>query len=278
MDTEKNGGGNKISKSPKAAPSIPGVILRIFLVLVAGGVIGAVVYFSAAGWVPYLEQRVFGPIRGNQEQIQEMAATQRALESQIALLLEDLGENRALTYQDLESAFATAEGELDQIRSAYQTAASYSLTQMPAQLATLTANQQANQTHISALATAQGKFLGENFERETQRILALLSRANQYLLHANYGLAEEQLIAARQVLEEIDQALDDRQRLQALEMSGAIEGAIADLPDRPAVAAEKLELAWQLAWLGFQDLPGQESLGTPSPTPAGSSTPTPTQN
>jgi len=276
MDEEKKPSENKISKSTSTSRSIPGIVLRIFLVLLVGGVIGAVVYFSAVGWVPYLEQKLFKPIENNQDQIEGLVATQQALESQVAFLLEDLRENQALNNQDLETVFSTAEGEIDQLRGAVETVNAYSLTQVPVILATLTAVQQANEYHISALATAQGEYLRNGFEIEQAKIIALLSRANQFLLHANYGLAEDQLVAALQILLDIDEDLDSWQRIQALELTSAIEGAIEDLPSQPVLAGSKLEIAWQLALLGFRALPTQDLTATPSPTGQESITPTPT--
>jgi hypothetical protein len=278
MDSENTTEEQTKDKSRIISKSFPGVLLRILLVLVVGGVIGAVIYFSTAGWVPYLEQRVFGPINNNQQQIQDMAATQQALEDQLAFLLEEFRENQAISHQDLESAFETAEQQADQVQAAVETVSAFSFTQIPMQLATLAAKQISNGNHISALATAQMGYFRNGFETELARIIAHLSRANQYLLHANYGLAEEQLISARQILGDIEEELDSWQRLQALELTSAIEGAITDLPDDPSLASAKLELAWQMAVLGFQALPNQEVERTPSPTPMESITPTPTQN
>ncbi len=273
MDPEKVPDAQKKEKANLSSNSILRVALRILIVTLVGGVIGAVVYFSAVGWVPYLEQRLFEPVDNNQDLIQELAATQNALEDQLAFLTGELRENQVINNQDLESAFEAADRKIAEVQSALETVNSFSLTHVPGQLATLTANQLANENHISALATAQMGYFQDGYENELGKIIALLSKANQYLLHANYGYAEDQLIAAQQVLTSLDVNLNSWQRLQALEMASAIEGAIADLPDQPALASGKVELAWQLALLGFDTQDLQE---TPSPTLLDSITPTPT--
>jgi hypothetical protein len=275
MNTESS---PRVDKEKKTTPSpnpILGVILRIILVLVFGLAIGAAIYFSAAGWLPYLDQRLFEPIEKNQEHIQEVAATQQALMTELAVLAEDLEENRAFTYQDLEAILASAELQVDEIQASVEFIYAYSLTQVPVLLATITTDQQSNETHISALATAQLEHLRNRFESEYFLILALLSRSNQYLLHDNYGLAEDQLLTARQILLDLGENLVSWERVQALELLSAIEGAIADLPAQPGIASEKLELAWQLTLLGIQSLPNQGIQGTPLPTPGGTITPTP---
>lgn len=275
-DTAPNEGQER--KTNRSRRSIPGVFLRIILVLLTGGIIGAVVYFSAAGWVPYLEQRIFEPIGRNHEIVLEVAATQHALEDQLTVLLENQEKNLLSSDQSLESTIASAEYKIDQLQAEIETLTAYSFTQVPALLATLTANQQAGELQLSALATAQMEYLGTGFETEFERIIALLSRANQFLLHDNYGLAEDQLAAVQQILLEMEEKLDDSQRVQALDLLNLIEEVMTDLPNQPALASGKLELAWQLALLGFQDLPAKDLQITPSPTQGESITPTPTPN
>lgn len=275
MNTETSPSEEKEIKSAASPRPFPGVLLRILLALVVGCAIGAAIYFSAAGWVPYLDQRLFEPIEKNQVLIQEIAATQDALINQLAMVREDLDENQAHTYQDLEATLASADFQVGDVQAAVETVNAYSLTQVPALLGTITANQQKNESHISALATAQMIYLGNGFENELMKILVLLSRSNQFLLHNNYGLAEEQLVAAQQILLDMEEDLNDWQHLQAFELLSALESAIANLPDQPAVASVQLELAWQLTIRGFQALPSQALQETPTPTPGGTSTPTP---
>lgn len=275
MNTETSPSEEKEIKSAASPRPFPGVLLRILLALVVGCAIGAAIYFSAAGWVPYLDQRLFEPIEKNQVLIQEIAATQDALINQLAMVREDLDENQAHTYQDLEATLASADFQVGDVQAAVETVNAYSLTQVPALLGTITANQQKNESHISALATAQMIYLGNGFENELMKILVLLSRSNQFLLHNNYGLAEDQLVAAQQILLDMEEDLNDWQHLQAFELLSALESAIANLPDQPAVASVQLELAWQLTIRGFQALPSQALQETPTPTPGGTSTPTP---
>ncbi len=272
MDAKTSSSEEKERKTSRSTKSFLGVILRICLVLLTGGVIGAVVYFSAVGWVPYLEQRIFQPISRNRDQLQEVAATQQALEDQLTALKENQEEVLLSSDQYLTSV----EREIDRLESEIETVTAHSFTQVPALLATLSANQQASEIQLSALATAQMEYPDDGFESEFVIILALLSRANQFLLHDNYGLAEDQLAAAQQILLEMEEQLDDWQREQALELINMIEGVRTDLPGQPALASGKLELSWQLALLGFQAHPDTDLQGTSMPTQGESSTPTPT--
>lgn len=275
MNTDTSPSEEIENKSAAPSRTFPRVFLRILLVLVVGCAIGAAVYFSAVGWIPYLDQRLFEPIEKNRVQIQVASATQDALINQLATMREDLDENQALTSQDLEAALTSADFQVGDVQAAVETVNAYSLTQVPALLGTITANQQKNESHISALATAQQTYLGNGFENELMKILALLSRSNQFLLHNNYGLAEDQLVAAQQILLDMEEDLNDWQHMQAVELLSALESAIANLPDQPVVASVQLELAWQLTIRGFQALPSQTFQEAPTPTPGGTSTPTP---
>ena len=267
MDTESAPPTNKKEKTKTSSKTIPGVFLRILLVLLAGGLIGTVVYFSAAGWVPYLEQRVFEPIRSNRDLAQELEATQIALAEQLSFLSENQGENQFIHNQALESTIAAAERQIDQLEAELETLTAFSYTQIPALLATLTADQQSNQNHISILATAQMEVIRSGSGSDLVTINALLSRANQYLLHDNYGLAKDQLIISQQLLQEMVEGLTGSQLAQALELLALIEGSLMDLPDQPSLASVKLELAWQLTLGGFDTTTDLELKSTPSPTP-----------
>ncbi len=275
MNEESESSKEKDKKTGRSIKSILGVVLKVFLVLVVGGVIGAVVYFSAVGWVPYLDQRLFEPIEDNKNQIQDFASTQQALEYQLSVLEGRLQETQSIDNLDIESALAAAESELEKLTSAIDSISAYSLTQVPALLETITVNQQRNESHISALATAQLTSQGNEFESELMLIIALLSRTNQFSLHNNYGLAEDQLNYAQFILLEMKERYSGWQRSQVLELISLIEGAIEDLPNQPEVAGVKLELAWQLVLQAIQTTPTPETQGTHTPTPYITITPTP---
>ena len=101
MDTVDNSP-KKPDKQPKpTSKTIPGILLRLILVLVAGCLVGAVIYFAASGWVPYLDQRVFQPIDTNQALVQELKATQNALEIQISSLQTTVDGNQSETESDI---------------------------------------------------------------------------------------------------------------------------------------------------------------------------------
>ena len=272
----------KTGKQPKpTSKTIPGILLRLILVLTAGCLVGAVIYFAASGWVPYLDQRVFQPIDTNQAIVQELQATQKALEIEIASLQATVDENQSETRSDIEITLDQLSEDVIHMQLEVDNNTYYSGTLAPAMIATVSARQDSNLRNLSALATAQMRNSGNRQELELLRTLELLTWAHQYILHDNYGLAENELESAREILSFMITRVPPNQRVVVLEMLNLVDQCIADLPSRPAVAAEKLQIAWHM---GVTEFPYDQG-GTVTPTPditlttsTPTPTPTPTQN
>ena len=277
---------NKPQIEPKK--SIGGILLRLMITIIAAVMLGAVIYFSAVGWIPYLDNRIFQPIDDNQAMVQELKETQQALENQILDLSETLEFSQTLlgegisAYQSILDDMQQDLKKLDQEVVSVQEAFDYrghTITVYPQMLATLSAKQAANSLHIDILATAQFNSSSINNDLDLLRILELLSRANQYLLHSNFGLAEEALMTAKLYLLNLQESLPGFQQEVISNMLNLVDQVIVDLPAKPALAAEKLELAWQLGISGLPQFDGEGNNGTKTPTPyiqpSLTSTPTP---
>jgi hypothetical protein len=261
--------------------TVPGVILRIVLVLITGSIIGGVIYFSAVGWIPYFEQRIFRPIDSHQQEIQRLQATQGSLETQVAGLSTAMDTMRSEELQPTQQALTTnlsgLENALDSLETRVDENTYYSATLNPSLLSTAAARQQSLDRNLSALATAQMEDIRKGQEIDLLKVLVLLNRANQFLMDDNFGLAEDTLTTTQEYLLEIGSSpagLDQ----QLSELLGLINGASADLPYRPEIAADKLELAWQLTLSGLLNPVGRGTI-TPTPytpsAPGMTSTPTP---
>jgi hypothetical protein len=281
MDTVDNSP-KKPDKQPKpASKTIPGILLRLILVLVAGSLVGAVIYFAASGWVPYLDQRVFQPIDTNQALVQELKATQNALEIQISSLQATVDGNQSEIESDIAATLDQLSEDVVHMQSEVDNNTYFGGTLAPALIATVSARQDSNSKNLSALATAQMRDSGNRQELELLRTLELLTWAHQYILHDNYGLAENELEAARENLSYMITRVPPKQRVVVLEMLNLVDQCIADLPSRPAVAAEKLQLAWHMGVTEFPYESSYDQGGTVTPTPyitPTTSTPTPTPN
>ena len=274
---------NKPQIKPKK--SVGGILLCLTITIMAAVILGAVIYFSAVGLIPYLDNRVFQPIDDNQAKVQELKETQQALEDQILELSETLEFNQILlsegisayqfTLDDMKQDLQKLHHEIISVQEAFDHRG-HTITVYPQILATLSAKQVANSRHLYALATAQSNSSSINRDLDLLRILELLSRANQFLLHSNFGQAEETLLAAKLDLLNLQESLPDFQRELISNMLNLVDQAIIDLPAKPALAAEKLELAWQLGISGLPQLDREGYTGTITPTPYIQSSPTST--
>lgn len=257
-----------VDNSPNKSTSkrIPGVILRVFLVLIVGCLVGGVVYFAASGWVPYLDQRVFQPIDTNQALVQELRATQSALEIQLSSLQATVDEDQSGTGIDIEATLDQLAENVSQMQSEVANNSYSSGTLIPALIATVSAEQDSNARNLSALATAQMRDSGNRQAIELFRVLDLLIWAHQYILHDNYGLAENELNTARDALSELIIRVPPKQRVIVIEMLNLVDQCRADLPSRPAVAAEKLQIAFHMGVSEFPDESIYSPMGTITPT------------
>jgi hypothetical protein len=93
------------------------------------------------------------------------------------------------------------------------------------------------------------------------RSMELLSRARLFLYQANYGLAAQDLTAARSVLSDLEPATENQAAIESTLFR--IDLALGALPDRPVAASDDLDIAWQTL-LG----------DVPSPTPSTTTTTT----
>lgn len=212
-------------------------VLRILVWLIVIAAIAVGVYF---GW-PVVYDRLVQPVEANTA---EVGAIQTRLEH---------AEERLV---QLEAAAATRQAAVDELTRdqadlAARTQAAEDLiaihTERLDELGGLVAGLDA------AVGDAEAEVVQELV---MLRSMELLSRARLFLYQANYGLASQDLLAAREVLSdaEADETIE--------EALFRIDRSLDALPDRPVAAADDLDIAWQ-ALLGVV-----QQVVAPPPTPS----------
>lgn len=76
------------------------------------------------------------------------------------------------------------------------------------------------------------------------RVLEFLTRSRLYIFQSNFGLAQDELTAAKVILSNID--IPEDQSESATEVIDRIDAALENLPDSPDLAAGELEIVWQI--------------------------------
>jgi len=277
MEKPENSPNNPPKQPKPASKTIAGILLRLILVVGVGCLVGGVIYFAASGWVPYLDERIFQPIDTNQALVKDLQATQIALEDQVISLQSTLAENQSDTGSEIAATLDQIAEEIGKMQSDIDNNSYYAGTQAPAMIATVSARQDSNSRNLSALATAQMRDSGNSRDIELLRNLELLTWAHQYILHNNYGLAEGELSIARENLSIMVTKVPPKQRVVVIEILNLVDECIADLPSRPSLAAEKLQLAWHMGVSEFPygSMTETDSTITPTPNTTPAFTPTP---
>ncbi len=272
MEENKQAESRKKDTRESGKNSIPGIFLRLIFTAFTGIIIGIIIYYTAVGWIPYLDQRVFQPIDNNQAELQVFQATQQSLENQIHLLYDNNTSNQA-ALENLEMDIEQLNEERLSILATVEMSVQFML-QHTQSIATLDARLGSTNRNLSALATAQMRNGYFQQRLSLLKILDLLTLANQHLLHANFGQAKNQLILAKTELETLFIQTPAYQQTFIHDLLILIEGAVENLPENYFIAEHKIQLAIQLALQGYPEFdPSTTLTATPYITPT--LTPTP---
>ncbi len=95
-------------------------------------------------------------------------------------------------------------------------------------------------------------------------LIELLSRARLYLYGSNYGLAKIDVQAARDLLSTLQNDLPYDQNATLQDVLARLDLALVNLPTYPVIAADDVDIAWQLLVDGLPALPG--ATATPETT------------
>lgn len=270
-------------------------LVRIVLILLLAVLLGAGVYYGA----PALYRRYVQPVETNLARLNDAQSRQEQANQQINQRLDELGQR----LQDLELQNDSHKQTLDEVqalldeieraqKSNEQAGGSLEATaiarqeEMEATLAAMRANLEQVQSEVAAINQAMGQTSLQvqelvhsaeagasplqELRNELQLVKAmeLLTRSRVYLVEDNLGLAQQDVSAARLLLAKMGGDVPSYQVKPLAAIIGRLDAALSNLPSRPILAAEDLEVAWQLLRDG---LPGE---ATPEPTPTvGTGTP-----
>jgi hypothetical protein len=205
-------------KPPQKGPSKSAglVIFRLLLTTITAVVLGGVIYFGTSGWIPFLDKNPFQSISDNQSQVQELRQTQKSLEEGISAISATLEANRSGEdgiLSEYQATLTRIEVDLENLTENLESAQAsidtntqintYMSTVYPQRLFDIEKKQSSNSQFIEAIATAQMRSVGMDEDLALIRILEQLSRSNQFMLHSNYGLAEDTLIFAKDDLDQL---------------------------------------------------------------------------
>jgi predicted RNase H-like nuclease (RuvC/YqgF family) len=253
----------KTNQSFWSRPKKPlAIILRYILILALLAGIAAAIYFGA----PYLYEKFILPVESNTARLSEIESKQATeveqLNAQIAELKSRLAD---LETRQTTSALAVAEaqGQIAALETAVE-AHSETLKQLEVMQAALDSLSLASDNYESLLV-GDNSALAEVQRQVTQsRSIELLSRARLYLFESNFGLAKADVQAAYDLLSSLQNTLPSDQNATLQDVLARLDLALENLPSYPVIAADDVDIAWQILVDGLPTLPG--TTVTPEPT------------
>lgn len=265
-------------------------VVRLLLVLLLAVLLGAGVYFG----LPALYRRYVQPIETNLARLDDAQARQEQTDQQLRQRLDDL--QRRLEALELQND--TQKQSLDEIQTSLsgleKTAQSDQEKQILTRLGEVESALQAANANLDQLrndlagvnqAQAQNSLLVQDLARKAEtgsletelqllKAMELLTRSRLSLVENNAGEAEQDVRAARQLLADLGGEVPEYQVEALSSIIARLDQALTDLPARPVLAADNLEIAWQLLRSGLPGEPTPEPTLTPG-TPTGTPTPGP---
>ncbi len=300
--------------------------VRLLVIVVVAVLLGAGIFYG----LPALYNTYIEPLQSSIIRLQDAQSLQDQNSQQVNQRLEDLQKRLVMLeaqsdtvkqdigelnsrLDDQESASQELASTLEAAQTAADrrfNAASTSLDQLDKKLADLSAELERTNQDIQDLAD---QFNATNtpvasLARELQLVKAMeiLTRSRISLISNNVGLASEDIQTGRDMLASLLSQVPSDQVESLTAIVNRLDLSLGNLPDSPVLAADDLEIAWQLLQRGLSYQPpeatvstlettalapaaaGDES-GTPvatesvtseagtTPKPTGTSTPTPTE-
>ena len=217
-----------LSRLGRAFVNFLRALLRLVLVVLVIGGIGAGLYYG----LPFLNEKLIVPVEQNTAQIDQLASEVNTLQTQLAET-----NSRVDALEKSIEAHSASLTKLDEIQAMLE----------------------------NEIQSSQDETLLE-LKREVimTRALDMLGRARLYLAQSNFGLAQEDVQSANDLLVELQNETGDEVLNQAV---ARLDLALGNLPEFPVVASGDLEIAWQILMSGEASTTATPALtSTPEPT------------
>jgi archaellum component FlaC len=273
-------------------------LLRLVFVLVIGALLGGAIYWGATYGIATLNRQLFQPIRNHTFRLNELEVqttyyneqmTQRlqALQERIDTL-EKQGDTTRETLSSVQARLETSEALLGDVQKALDSAQKVvdqlqseqeglapsvkvlekSLDELAKALDTLDNTVSQTVKDVDALteqvddSTALDKV---RTEVQVLKAMELLTRARLLLAQGNPGSAMAEVQEARNVLLALQADVPEFQQTALLAVVQRLDLSLTNLPDAPRLAADDLEIAWQMLVRGLPATPGAAPLTSPLP-------------
>lgn len=242
------------------------VIARLLLVVLFAVILGGLIYF---GFINVYQQAVL-PARENANRISLLETQQAQASLNLEQSLEEL-QSRLAMLENERSLSADNLADLSAGQQQLQTEIDIQSTELlrlddlQAELENvrLYADKAYNIGIQGYQATVGKDSMIAALQREiiVLKVTGLLNRSRMYMLQNNLGLARDQVVLARELLDGLLAEATAQQQPVLAVWINRLDSALNNLPSAPVIAGDDLEVAWRLL---LEGLPEQL---IPTPTP-----------
>ena len=228
-------------------------LIRLFALLIILAVISLGLYYA----LPLLYQRYIVPVEQNTAGVTDLQSRQQQTEQELSDLQTRLG------------TLETVQNEHDQ-----------TLTELDQRLGEIETEIDARSESLAALERIQSEIQEENEEASAElerqvnllKSMELLSRARLFMYQSNFGLAEQDVQIARDVLSTVQEDAPEALAEDLETVLLHLDLALSNLPNFPVAASDDLDIAWQILLTGSSPTPTSVA-GTPTAAGTLSATP-----
>ncbi len=245
-------------------------LARLLLILLVFALIGLAIYYG----VPAAYSRFIEPVQNNTFHMQSLQTSQ-AQENQQVLQTLTSAQNRLGTLEAQHAAdsqtIATLQAHVNNLDSSTGDAANQlkastvrlnaldsSINQISIEMSVLTTTLKMDETTLQGLVDKiqAGDPAVKSLEQELQLLkgMELITRSRLFLGQNNLGLAQQDVQAAYDLLNQLQNQVPPYQTDAVAAVVQRLKLVLVDLPGTPVLAADDLEIAWQLLVRG---LPGK---------------------
>lgn len=287
-----------------------GVLLRLLLVVIVGVLIGGGIFYAVVAGGPALYRAYVQPIESSiariegaqtgqseyneflNDRVEGLQARVEAMEGQSDGYKQTLSElqsqvdsiNATLDAsegdvqadamenlrQETETQVAELQSEIDEIVSKVD-----NLDQAVGDLSSSVDDTEQSLVEMADQMSDQDTPI-EALRRELRLVQAmeLLTRARMNIAENNIGRATEDITAAQELLTKLESLVPEYQTETVATISERVGSALEMIPDSPVLAADELEIAWELLRRGLPGEPELQAAPDAAPTEV-EATPTP---
>jgi len=222
-------------------------LVRLFLLVLLGITLGAAAYFG----IPALYKDYIEPMQMNSQRIADLEDALLQGQSDNTDRISEIGERLAeIEGQQVgqKELLSEIQVEIDNLQTMLeqQNEENKDLQQLTDRLDALQEEMQNTVDEVEYLTGPEAPTQWLAFQLQLVRVMELLTRTRLWLTQNNFGLASEEVQAAKLILEGLADVTPEEDLENLQQIVDSLDLVLQALPKNPVIAADNLEISWNL--------------------------------